>query len=298
MNRYGFLLALALTLFCVNVSLAQDALPQPPQHVSHVLVITLDGARPDALQSAADGNLMTLAAGGAADWAAHTVSPSTTLPAHTSILTGVEVDVHGVTHDDLIEPCLPVTAPTFLTLAAEAGYSTAIVTGKDKFCLYDQSDATSFYLTRASNQAVFTQTDALLRQGVQVIFAHFPSTDFAGHMTGFMSGPYRAAVDNADRFVGRLLNTLDELGLTDETLVIVTADHGGHGFFHHVGTGEDSTVPWVVSGPGVVPGTMLQDVSVVRTAPTVLWALGLPLPASAQPPALEAFGLVSSVGAE
>ena len=296
MKWYTLLLTVGMALWGVEATVAQDALPEPPAHVSRVLVITLDGMRPDVLQTAGAGDLAALAGRGAADWAAQTVEPSTTLPAHTSLLTGVGVDVHGVTHDDLLTPCPPVQTPTFLTLAAEAGYSAALVTGKDKFCLYDQSEAVSFSLTQATNQAVYEQTAALLRDGVEVVFAHFPSTDFAGHMTGFAGGPYRAAVANADRFVGRLLALLDELGVADQTLVFVTSDLGGHGFFHHVGTEEDSTVPWIMAGPGVVPGTVLSGVTVTRTAPTVLWALGLPLPPDSQPPLLEAFGLESAVG--
>jgi len=295
MKWSGFLLTLGMALFCAQTTLAQDTLPEPPAGVTHVLVITLDGLRPDVLQTAQLGNLVALAERGSADWAAQTVLPSTTLPGHTSILTGLGVEDHGITYDELVTPCLPLQPPTFLTLAAEAGYAAAMVTGKDKFCLYDQNDTVSFYLTQASNQAVFEQTETLLREGVQVVFAHFPSTDFAGHMTGFMSGPYLNAAAYADQFVGRLLGTLDALGLTDETLVIVTSDHGGHGFFHHVGTAEDTTVPWIMAGPGVTAGAALTGVSVVRTAPTVLWALGLPLPPNSAPPLLEAFGYESPV---
>jgi hypothetical protein len=52
------------------------------------------------------------------------------------------------------------------------------------------------------------------------------------------------------------------------------------------------TIPWIVAGPGVVPGTRLTSpITVYDTAATALWALGLSLPADiAGRPVEEAFG--------
>lgn len=62
-----------------------------------------------------------------------------------------------------------------------------------------------------------------------------------------------------DRYIGRILDKLDELGLTEDTLVVFTSDHGnfyGHhgivakGAFHY----EDLIrVPFIVRPPGRVP---------------------------------------------
>jgi hypothetical protein len=43
---------------------------------------------------------------------------------------------------------------------------------------------------------------------------------------------------------------------------------------------EDMTIPWIIAGPGVQPGTDLSNVeiNVMDTAATVLWALGIELP--------------------
>lgn len=289
MTLHG-LMALACLLALAVPTLAQEDLPAPPDSITHVVVITLDGVRPDALQQAEDGNLVALAESGAVDWAAQTVSPTMTLPAHTSILTGLDVAEHGVEHDDLLSPCPPIDTPTFLTLAADAGYTAAMVVGKEKFCIYDQDEAVGYYPVLLNDADVAEQTVALLEEGVEVVFAHFPSPDVVGHLTGWMGQPYLNTVTETDAQVGVVLDTLDAEGLTDETLVIVTADHGGHFLIHSEGTPEDATVPWIIAGPGVVAGTELNDVTVTRTAPTVLWALGLPLPPDAVTPVIEAFG--------
>lgn len=57
-------------------------------------------------------------------------------------------------------------------------------------------------------------------------FHEFTLTDGVGHESGPHSESLRAAVDETDRRIGRLLGLLDERGLFESTLFIVTADHG------------------------------------------------------------------------
>jgi arylsulfatase A-like enzyme len=79
--------------------------------------------------------------------------------------------------------------------------------------------------------------------------------------------------------LGTLLAAIDASGLADKTLLIVTADHGGHSKVHSGSRREvDREIPWVVRGPGVPRGVILDvDVATVDTAATVLTALKLPL---------------------
>jgi arylsulfatase A-like enzyme len=76
-------------------------------------------------------------------------------------------------------------------------------------------------------------------------------------------------------------------------LFILTADHGGHDLTHGTAQAEDTTIPWIIYGPGVSPGVSLTvPVSVMDTAPTGGWALGLTVPADWDGrPVVEAFGL-------
>jgi arylsulfatase A-like enzyme len=74
------------------------------------------------------------------------------------------------------------------------------------------------------------------------------------------------------------LAALDEAGLRQGTL-IRDADHGCHEHVHRSRTREEMTIPWIVTGAGVVSGTTLETAIVTYdTAATALWALNLPLP--------------------
>jgi len=57
-------------------------------------------------------------------------------------------------------------------------------------------------------------------------------------------------VFRADEAIGELLTALDAYDLRDETLLIITADHGGHDTTHGSSMPEDMTIPWIASGPG------------------------------------------------
>ncbi len=266
---------------------------------ARVLVISLDGARPDAILQAQTPHIQALARRGAATWQAQTVLPPATLPAHASMLTGLSVAGHGVTWNDNA-PSRPIlAAPTFLALAHQAGYRTAMVVGKEKLRQFNQEGVDDYTFIRNGDGGVADRVIALLEAGYQVIFAHFPNPDYFGHLSGWMSEQYLYELGVTDTRIGRVLSALEALGLAERTLIILTADHGGHGFAHGADIPEDRLVPWLVAGPGVVPGTALSGpVSVADTAATVLWALGLPLPEQAVGrPVCQAFGLEPAAGA-
>jgi len=98
----------------------------------------------------------------------------------------------------------------------------------------------------------------------------------------FVSGAYDEEVLFVDRQLEHLFAGLEERGLADETLVVLTADHGeelfDHGGFEHGHSlyQELLHVPLVFWGPGVRPGRIDAPVSLVDVLPTLLEALGLP----------------------
>ena len=73
-----------------------DSDADPPR----VALITIDGLRPEAVTAETTPQIWQLVARGAYTWSAQTIVPSNTLPSHTSMLTGVEPSVHGITFDE------------------------------------------------------------------------------------------------------------------------------------------------------------------------------------------------------
>jgi predicted AlkP superfamily pyrophosphatase or phosphodiesterase len=274
MSHQKYTLRLAVIFLCVLlVVTAIVAVDQPA--ALKALVISLDGGRADALLEADMPNLKALSARGAATWEASTVYPPVTIPAHTSMLTGLDVEEHGIDHNSYSTDT--VEAPTFLTLASDAGYKTGMVVGKEKFLQFHQRDDVYYEFARQGDRSVVDSVLTLIDADYEVIFAHFPNPDYFGHSREWMSETYINELTNTDRQIGRLLEKLEG----SDTLIIITADHGGLGDRHGRDIPEDMLIPWIIAGPNVREGyTIESDVYVTDTAMTVLWELGLPLPES------------------
>ena len=120
---------------------------------------------------------------------------------------------------------------------------------------------------------------------------------------------YFAAVTAMDADVGRILDKVDELGITENTLVVFTSDNGfscGHHGFWGKGNGtsplnmyENSVkVPFIASHPGVIPeGSTAADlVSAYDFMPTLLDYLELPGPEGRNLPGKSFAGLLTGSG--
>src|SRR5436305_618844 len=86
---------------------------------SRVLLCSMDGVRPDAIQATDTPCIDRLAQEGASTWAARTVMPSSTLPCHTSMLRGVDTARHGITTNTFHPLVRPV--PSLIEAASHQG---------------------------------------------------------------------------------------------------------------------------------------------------------------------------------
>lgn len=112
------------------------------------------------------------------------------------------------------------------------------------------------------------------------LFVHFADVDSMGHQHGENSSQYTAALIDCDRWLGRLADALQELGLADDTLIYVTADHG-----FDEGLKSHKAAPYVFLATNdarvSVPAGAAGDRADIT--PTILEHLGLD-PASCEPP--------------
>lgn len=266
------------------------ATPKPA--IARVLIISVDGLRPDLIDLAPMPILSALMQEGAYTLDAQTVHPSATLPAHASMLTGLCPDQHGVNWNDYIPENGYAEGTSIFAEAKQAGLYTVMIVNKEKLRQITPPETTDVYEWINDRDTVIAEQAApILEKGFDLAFVHLATTDAMGHVYGWLSPEQLSVVRRADEAIGTLLTALDEAGLREDTLIIVTADHGGHEDFHGTWLPQDMTIPWAVIGPEVVPQYLTQPVNVTDTAATAAWALNLPpLPDAAGIPILEAFG--------
>jgi predicted AlkP superfamily pyrophosphatase or phosphodiesterase len=250
--------------------------------IKHVVIISIDGLRPDAMEQADTPTLDALRAQGAYSPAAQTVLPSVTLINHASMLGGMSPAKHGISWN-LSDPALgQVEGPTLFSVAHQAGLSTAMVVGKPKLehlVLPDSVD--SFIYAGFTDRQVVNQAVTLIQTDMPaVLFIHLPDVDSAGHALGWISLGQLLALNLTDGIVGEIITALQEQGYLSQTLLLITSDHGGAGRKHGGASPEEMTIPWLAVGPGVPAGLRLQgQIVIYDTAATALYALGLPIPA-------------------
>lgn len=264
--------------------------PQSPP-VAHVLVIGIDGLSPDGIRQAETPQLDALMARGASTLQARAVLPTSSSPNWASMLMGAGPEQHGITsnswelNDHRLAPQTHGPGrrfPTIFTLLrqqrpeAETG---AIYHWAGFGRLFDSTEV-SYQAQGESEQATAQlAADYLQAKRPTFLFVHLDHVDGAGHRHGHGTAAYYAAVSRADSLVGHLLAALEAADLSESTLVLLTADHGGRGYGHGGETLAEIEIPFVLAGAGIKPGHNIRHaVSTVDQAPTVAFALGLTPP--------------------
>ncbi len=265
------------------VPVAAPPPPPAPSEPEFVIVISEDGMRPDVLSTSRTPNHLRFIKEGETARLARTIHESDTLPSHAAMLSGFGAKEHGLFWNSFKEKRGFIHVPTIFSVAKEHGLSTAMFIGKPKLRhialpgSVDHLERPGYLCQSVSRRAAAY----FAAEKPRVMFVHFSDPDESGHAKGWMSGDYMKAVAASDKCLGTLLGAVDESGLADKTLVIVTADHGGHGKVHSNSRKEvDREIPWIARGPGIKKGGVIQEeITTVDTAATVLTALKLPLPA-------------------
>lgn len=309
MNRIGFVsLIVPMLFFAAPLALAGDTpqpsslvpatsehagarLPRPIPQIDHVVLISIDGCRPDVLLRVKAPNVRKLMEGGSYTFWARTVPVAITLPSHASMLTGVMPEKHGITWNKQIgdaEIARP-KFPTIFEVAMRYGLTTAVVAGKSKFDAFAQVGHVGRGWTKAAsdNEVAAKAVQTIKDYHPEVLFVHFPGADKEGHANGWASPQQVAALENIDTQIGKVIAAVDDAKLRERTAILITADHGGAGRGHgttSAGAAPDDPrnqhIPWILNGPGIRKGYDLsQDarlrINTVDTFSTLCYLLGL-----------------------
>jgi thioredoxin-like negative regulator of GroEL len=271
--------------------------PAPPPRTP-VVIITLDTTRADRIgcygyADAETPAIDALASRGTRFARAYTPVPLT-IPAHSSLFTGLLPPHHGVRDNG--DQRLAQQATTLAERLAEHGWTThaavaAFVTQAhwgfgQGFDGYDDnlgvpSDRLSWRAERDGGEVV-DQALAAIDGGADFLWVHLfephspyePPEPFRSRHAG---RPYDGEIAAVDAQVGRLL-----AALPSHTLIVLAGDHGealgeGGEQQHGLLLGDATLhVPLILAGPGVPVGVLDQPVSLVDVAPTLLRILELP----------------------
>jgi hypothetical protein len=270
--------------------------PAPPAGrgaIRHVVIISEDGLRPDALMGVRPPVHEAILKRAAYSFEARTIRHASTLPSHAAMLSGFDVKQHGLYWNSWKPERGYIHVPTIFDAAEKSGGGAVAFVGKQKLehiahpGSVDVFSRPGYFCKKVVEEA----TQYFVEKRPQIEFIHFSDPDDKGHADGWMSEPQLDAVRSTDKCLATLLDAVAAAGLDRETLFIISADHGGHGHNHDGKIKEDRLIPWIAWGPGVRAGHRIEaPISTVDTAATALWVLGYPAtPGAVGRPVTEAF---------
>jgi arylsulfatase A-like enzyme/tetratricopeptide (TPR) repeat protein len=301
---------------------------------ANVLLVTFDTTRADRIgaygnQRAVTPAIDSLAAEGVLFSNAHASIPLT-LPSHATILTGLYPTAHGIRDNGLF--VLADDVVTLPEILRERGYATAAAISGfplvkrfnlgQGFDLYDDDlrrKDEDFLGRRPRRQSLFFEERRAARTNEAVlpwleehhdqpffVWIHYydphrPWDPPPPYDELLADDPYQAEIAYADESLGQILDRLRAWGVFDDTMVVVTSDHGEglgeHNESTHSLLNYETTlrVPMIVRPPGGTKPTVVDDlVAGVDIAPTVLDALGIEPPVELQGHSL--YGYVTGSG--
>jgi hypothetical protein len=217
---------------------------------------------------------------------------TTTLPNHTSMLTGLPVErprgfpedaFHGLTLNAMPPPLGTLHnlgnraagyIPSAFDVAHDFGLKTCLFAGKHKFVIFARSydedhgrpdtvgedngrSKIDIAVINPDSEALVAKLEEAEGEApCRLTFVHLPDMDAAGHGTGWGSASWKERLEQVDGLIGRIVEHIEENPKTaGKTALIVTADHGGVGLNHaNASLKEDYAIPFYVLAPGLPQG--------------------------------------------
>ena len=287
---------LACVLALVVTACGQDSsgpeTTNPPRQVqATILLVTLDTTRADSLGIETDRvdtpNLEALAEDGVYFKQAYSVTP-TTLPSHTSMMTGLYPADHRVRENGRVIDKQLELLPVLLkgrgydTAAFVSGFPLAGQFGLSRgFAHYDDafvSDAAERTATETTDLAIdwLKGKTSPFFMWVHYFDPHEPYQPPEPFRSQYPGEPYLGEIAYMDQQLGRLVTAFEQQFQGRPLKIIVVGDHGEglgdhgealHGNLLYQGT---MRVPLIVAGSGIEAGTSERAVSVRQVFDTVL----------------------------
>ena len=215
-----------------------------------VVLISIDGFKPEYLKRGLSPSLNKLAENGAIASGLIPPFPSLTFPSHYSVVTGMHPDHHGIVNNTMYDPEIPKQVFKLSSREAVANpqwwsagvpiWVTAAQQGKISSTLFwpgtealNQGIQPKDWLPYDGKMTSKQRAEKLLEwlnrpEEKRADFAtlYFSEVDSAGHEFGPKSEEVNASIQNVDNAIKDFVFGLDKLGLLAKTSFVITSDHG------------------------------------------------------------------------
>ena len=278
-----------LSLFAILMALCFSCTKPKSHEVGHVFYIGLDGWGSYSVEQSDMQNVKKMMAEGAWTLEKRTVLPSHSATNWDAMFTGVGPEQHGFWECCSVKPDLEPAVknadgifPTVFTYLREKE------PGAEIGCLHEWSGIKYLIDTLAFSYHAKVPQAELCEASRQYILEKKPrfaafiydDPDHVGHGIGHDTPELYKKLKELDLWIGQIVDAIDEAGILDKSVIVVTSDHGGINTGHGGITMAEMRTPLIIWGKGVKKGWCFDDVPTVQqdVASVLADLLGVKLP--------------------
>lgn len=254
---------------------------------SHVIVVGIDGAG-SFVRDADTPFFDRIFANGAITYDALASNPSISAECWGSMLLGVGPEIHKLNNGIISSTPYPVDSsfPSLFRRIREK-YPEAEL---GSFCDWNpitfgivENNIGVSHDTANDEKLTPVVCDYIREKKPDFLFVHFDSIDGAGHKYGYGTPPFMKRINEVDKLINDVYTATEEAGITEDTLFIVIADHGGtnpgngEGGSHGGWTDGEKYVTFAVTGKGV-NDSVIKEMNIRDLSAIVLYAFGIDAP--------------------
>lgn len=255
--------------------------------IKRVFVIGLDGAG-NCVKDVDTPNIDSLISKGAYTYDGDTSRPPISGECWGSLFHGVPAHKHEINNSIAKKYAYPEDSsyPSFMKLARQQWKDCSLATfscWKPINTGIIEESCNCYSVSKSDKELIRDIIDYIITEDPKVLFVQFDDIDDKGHTYGYRSKEHYEEIKLKDEYIGKIIEVIKDTGMYDESLIIITADHGGgdgmNSKSHDLDHPDNTKIFWACYGPNVTQGFKIEEeVNIMDTAAVVAYALGIELP--------------------
>ena len=257
------------------------------RQAEHIFLIGFDGWGSYCMDSVEMPATRALMEQGCYTLKKRTVLPSVSAPNWASMFMGATTELTGWTNNGERAPLEPAYVnengvfPTIFSLIREQ------MPEAKTACIFEWGGIRPLVDEKAIDHCVQLKPEDIAAASAEHIKSVKPDfmaiiyddPDHVGHSKGHDTAEYYARMEELDGCLAEIIAAIKEAGIYDDSIIIVTSDHGGIGYGHGGQSMMEMETPFIIAGKNIKQGGEFSEVMLQQdTAHTLAEAFGLKVP--------------------
>ena len=279
MKRYFLLVAILIAALMSSCGSKRQA--------EHIFLVGFDGWGSYCMDSVEMPATRALMEQGCYTLKKRTVLPSVSAPNWASMFMGATTELTGWTNNGERAPLEPAYVnengvfPTIFSLIREQ------MPKAKTACIFEWGGIRPLVDEKAIDHCVQLKPENIAAASVEHIKKEKPDfmaiiyddPDHVGHSKGHDTAEYYTRMEELDGCLAEIIAAIKEAGIYDDSIIIVTSDHGGIGHGHGGQSMMEMETPFIIAGKNIKQGGEFSEVMLQQdTAHTLAEAFGLKVP--------------------